>query len=143
MNCNGCGVLLDPLEEQVNAAMDQVLDSSLADAHHHGGVCPLCGHSKKVPYWNRKTLLFGLLVICLLTLTAIIVTLRRGRETERATAVKVVIARMQSNADVARLLGTPIRWTPGVNGGVSPDEAGWDEVQPQVAGRGAHGVVEG
>jgi hypothetical protein len=32
------------------------------------------------------------------------VTLRRGRETESATAVKVVSAKMQSNADVARLL---------------------------------------
>ncbi len=99
MNCNGCGVVLDPTEEQVNAAVDQVLDSSLADAHHHGGVCPLCGHSKKVPYWNRKTLLFGLLVICLMTLTWITVSLRRRQETERATAVKMVLARYP-NGDV-------------------------------------------
>jgi hypothetical protein len=29
MNCSGCGFVLDPTEEQVNAAVDQVLDSSL------------------------------------------------------------------------------------------------------------------
>ncbi len=136
MNCNGCGVVLDPTEEQVNAAVDQVLDSSLADAHHHGGVCPLCGHSKKVPYWNRKTILFGLLVICLMTLTWIMVSLRRRQETERATAVKMVLARMQSNADVARLMGTPMRAKPEVSGDVSHDETGWKEAHLTLLVRG-------
>jgi uncharacterized membrane protein YvbJ len=37
MNCNGCGVELDPSEEQVNTAVDQVLETSLRDAQKKGG----------------------------------------------------------------------------------------------------------
>jgi YD repeat-containing protein len=89
-----------------------------------------------VPYWNRKTLLFSLLVICLLILTAIIVTLRRDRETERAAAVKVVLSRLESNGDVARLLGIPIRVESGVTGDVSHDETGWKEAHLTLLVRG-------
>src|SRR5947208_1949999 len=46
MNCRGCGTQLDPTLEQVNAAVEQVLEASLKDAEKKGGVCPLCGHSK-------------------------------------------------------------------------------------------------
>jgi hypothetical protein len=66
VNCSGCGSALDPSVEQVNSAVDEVLQSSLKDAHETGGVCPLCGHSKDVPYTRRPPVLFLLLIVCLL-----------------------------------------------------------------------------
>jgi hypothetical protein len=66
MNSSGCRVELDPSEEQVNTVVDDILETSLKDAQKKGGVCPLCGHSKDVPYLHRKTVLFGLLLACLL-----------------------------------------------------------------------------
>jgi hypothetical protein len=60
MNCRGCGVQIDPSAEQVNTAVDQILETSLKDAEKKGGVCPLCGHSKDVPYSQRKSVLFML-----------------------------------------------------------------------------------
>jgi YD repeat-containing protein len=71
-----------------------------------------------------------------MTLTWIMVSLRRRQETERATAVKMVLAKMQSNADVARLLGTPVRVEPGVSGDVSHDETGWKEAHLTLLVRG-------
>lgn len=59
MNCNGCGVELDPSQGQVNAAVDQILETSLKDAEKKGGVCPLCGHCKDVPYSQRRSVLVG------------------------------------------------------------------------------------
>ena len=53
MNCQGCGTQLDPTLEQVNTAVDQVLEASLKDAEKKGGVCPLCGHSKEHPISDR------------------------------------------------------------------------------------------
>jgi hypothetical protein len=41
MNCRGCGVELDPSQEQVNTAVDQILETSVKDAEKKGGVCPL------------------------------------------------------------------------------------------------------
>jgi uncharacterized protein RhaS with RHS repeats len=43
MNCRGCGVELDPSEEQVHTAVDRILETSLRDAKKKGGVCPPCG----------------------------------------------------------------------------------------------------
>ena len=70
MNCQGCGVELDPSEEQVNTAVDQILETSLKHAEQTGGVCPLCGHSKDVPYLQKRSTLFTLLMACLFLLGA-------------------------------------------------------------------------
>ena len=86
INCRGCGVELDPSEDQVNTAVDQVLETSLRDAEKKGGVCPLCGHSKEVPYSNRKTVLFGLLLTCLLVGLVGLMSIQRSRRTQRAAA---------------------------------------------------------
>jgi hypothetical protein len=37
MNCHGCGVELDPAQEQVNTTIDQILETSLKDAEKKGG----------------------------------------------------------------------------------------------------------
>ena len=107
MNCNGCGVELDPSEEQVNASVDQILQTSLKDAEKKAGVCPLCGHSKEVPYSHRKTVLFGLLLACLLVSIAGGIFVCRSRQTQRNAAANEVVVRMSTNADIAKLLGTP------------------------------------
>jgi len=39
MNCRGCGVEVDPSQEQVNRTVDQILETSLQDAQKKGGVC--------------------------------------------------------------------------------------------------------
>jgi hypothetical protein len=104
MNCSGCGVEIDPSEEQVNTAVDQVLQASLQDAHKKGGVCPLCGHSKDIPVSHRKTVLFALLLVCLLLTIGLGWLFLRSRATARATAAKDAVTRMSSNPDVIRLL---------------------------------------
>jgi hypothetical protein len=86
MKCGGCGAVLEATDEQVNVAVDQVLDTSLADAHHNGLVCPLCGYSKAVSHWNRNIVLFGLLVIC--ALTGIVATIHRQQRMARAAAIE-------------------------------------------------------
>jgi type II secretory pathway pseudopilin PulG len=124
-NCRGCGVELEPSEEQVNAAVDQVLESSVQDALDTGGVCPLCGHSKDVPYSRRKPVLFGLLLASLLAAIVVAITIQRSRQTERAAAAKDAVSRMNLNQDVARLLGTPITAQAGIQGEIKQDETSW------------------
>src|SRR5271170_3681372 len=116
MNCNGCGVELDPSEEQVNASVDQILQTSLKDAEKKGGVCPLCGHSKEVPYSHRKTVLFALLLACLLVSIAAGIVVYKSRQTQRTAAANDAVARMTNNADVVKLLGMPITISSGLQG---------------------------
>src|SRR5271170_4801779 len=96
MNCNGCGVELDPSEEQVNASVDQILQTSLKDAEKKAGVCPLCGHSKEVPYSHRKTVLFGLFLACLLVSIAGGIFVYRSRQTQRNAAANEAVVRMST-----------------------------------------------
>lgn len=117
MNCRGCGVEVEPSEQQVNAAVDQILETSLKHAQKTGGVCPLCGHSKEIPYPHRRSVLFALLITCLVLLLAGMLILRQWRQTERASAVNAAMARVNSNADVVKILGTPIRAESGIAGG--------------------------
>src|SRR5579863_9705705 len=107
MNCNGCGVELDPSEEQINASVDQILETSVKDAVKKGGVCPLCGHSKEVPYSHRKTVLFSLLAACLLVSVGVGISVQRSRQTQRAVVARDAVVRMGANVDVVRLIGTP------------------------------------
>src|SRR3979411_1931199 len=97
MNCNECGFGRDPSEEQVNTTVDQILETSLKDAQKKGGVCPLCGHSKDVPYSHRKTVLFGLLLACLITGIVVAIGVQQRRHTERAAAARDAVARMSNN----------------------------------------------
>jgi YD repeat-containing protein len=139
MNCNGCGVELDPSEEQVNASVDQILQTSLKDAEKKAGVCPLCGHSKEVPYSHRKTVLFGLLLACLLVSIAGGIFVYRSRQTQRNAAANEVVVRMSTNADIAKLLGTPITIAPGLQGEVKQDETGWKEAHLTIPVHGPLG----
>ena len=139
MNCRGCGVELDPSEEQVNTAVDQILETSLKDAQKKGGVCPLCGHSKEVPYSHRKTVLFGLLLACLILGIVVAINIQRSRQTQRAVAAEDAVTRMMTNGDVVRLLGSPITIEPGLQGEFKQDETGWKEVRLTIPVRGHNG----
>jgi len=141
MNCRGCGVELEPSEEQVNAAVDQVLEASLKDAREGGGVCPLCGHSKHVPYSHRKTVLFGLLLACLLVGLVVAITVQRSRQTERAAAAQDAVSRMATNPEILRLLGNPVAIQPGLQGDVKQDETGWKEVHLTIPVRGPNAIA--
>jgi len=127
MNCSGCGVHLEPNEEQVNQAVDQILRTSLRHAEKQGGVCPLCGHSKELPYSHRRSVQFILLAAGILVATAMALGFQQWRQTERKAVAREVIARLSANDDVARLLGRPITLAPGLQGSVQQDETGWKE----------------
>jgi len=121
VNCQGCGTELDPSAEQINTAVEDILESSLKDSQKKGGVCPLCGS-------HRKTALFGLLAACLLVSIVLTITFIRSRQTLRAEAARDAVARMVASQDVIRLLGQPITMRPGVKGEIKQDETGWQEV---------------
>jgi YD repeat-containing protein len=142
MNCQGCGIDLDPTQESVDSAVDQILDTSLQDAEQSGGVCPLCGHSKQIPYPHRKPVLFTLLVACAVILTAAVLMVRQARHTARSAVVKDVISRLNANAEVAGMLGTPITAKPGVSGEIKNDETGWKEVRLELPVRGPKGEAK-
>jgi YD repeat-containing protein len=139
VNCRGCGVELDPSEEQVNSAVDEVLETSLRDAEKKGGVCPLCGHSKLVPYSNRKTVLFGLLLTCLLVGVAGLISIQQSQRTQRAAVAIDAVARMSGNADIVALLGRPISLGHGLQGEIKQDETGWKEAHLTIPVRGPDG----
>ena len=139
MNCEGCGVEIDPTEEQVNATVDQVLETSLADAERRGGVCPLCGHSKHVPYSQRKAVLFSLLVAGIVIGGIVAVSLYRYRQTQRGSAAEDAISRLQTSPEAVKLLGQPITLAKGVLGEVKQDETGWKEVDLTIPVRGPNG----
>jgi YD repeat-containing protein len=139
MNCNGCGVELDPSEAQVNASVDQILETSLQDAHRKGGVCPLCGHSKQVPYSHRKTVLFGLLLAALIIAAATAFVVYQSRQTERTAVASDAVARMTRNPDVVKFLGKPITIAPGLQGEVKQDETAWTEAHLTIPVHGPDG----
>jgi YD repeat-containing protein len=139
MNCGGCGVELDPSEEHVNASVDQILETSLKDAQKKGGVCPLCGHSKEVPYSHRKTVQFGLLLAGLLVSIVAGVVGYKSRQTQRTAVANDAVARMTNNADVVKLLGKPITIKPGLQGEIKQDETGWKEAHLTIPVHGPNG----
>jgi hypothetical protein len=139
MNCGGCGVELDPSQEQVNASVDQILETSLKDAQKKGGVCPLCGHSKEVSYSHRKTVLFGLLLACLLVSIAVGIVVYKSRQTQRTAVANDAVARMSNNADVVKFLGKPITIAPGLQGEIRQDETGWKEAHLTIPVHGPNG----
>jgi YD repeat-containing protein len=139
MNCRGCGVELDPSDQQVNAAVDQVLESSLQDAERRGGVCPLCGHDKRVRYSQSKSVLFALLVAWLLAVIVLTAILIQTRRTKRAEAANDALARMSANSEIIQRLGQPISISPGVLGDIEEDETGWNEAHLSIPIRGPNG----
>jgi YD repeat-containing protein len=139
-SCAECGVEIDPSQTEVNAAVDQILETSLKDAEKKAGVCPLCGHSKEIPYSHRKSVQFGILV-SVLTITAIIAgTLYESRQTVRADAVNEAVRRLNLSSDLLQLIGEPITVSGKVEGAVTEDETGWREANLRIPVRGSSGT---
>lgn len=128
-NCRGCGTALDPSEEQINQAVDEVLESSLQDAVKKGGVCPLCGHSKELPPSQRRSVQFLLLIVLLTVAGGVAIAYYSHRYTERYEATQEAVRRLQSNPDVVRLMGSPLSVQGNVVGEVRQDETGWREAK--------------
>lgn len=138
MNCQGCGVELDPTEEQVNASVEQVLEASLADAKQTRGVCPLCGHGQEIPWWRSKAANLSFAAAVMLALGGLAVAFYAYRGTQRAVAANEAVARMNTNAALTNLLGVPIK-SESVSGGVRQDETGWKEAKLSLQIRGPKG----
>lgn len=128
-SCRGCGEVLDPSEEQVNQAVDDVLQSSLADAHATGGVCPLCGHQKDVPVRGQLPVWFLGLLVVLMGTTAVTIHWEKVRAAREQSAVTDVLARLNDSAEVKRVLGRPVTAKPMADGGVQKDETGWQDAR--------------
>jgi YD repeat-containing protein len=139
MNCRACGTELDPGQQQVNSAVDQILETSLRDAQQTGGVCPLCGHYKSDPHRRRKRILFGAFKALLLVATAVEIYFYISRTTERATAANQALAKMNANSVVMQFLGSPIKIKSGVSGEVRQDETGWKEARLTIPVHGPNG----
>ena len=142
MNCNGCGVELDPSEHEVNQAVDQVLTTSIEHAKATGGVCPLCGHSKAVPYSQKRSVLFALLIASLLIFAVVSAVVWQRLHTDRGSAVAAAIARLNNNADATRMLGTPITADRPIEGTVNRDETGWQEARLVFPAHGPNGTAQ-
>ena len=103
-NCRGCGSVLDPTDQEVNQAVDEVLVASLKDAEKHGEICPLCGHSKTQPISHRKSVQFGLLLLALVVASGLTFVYYRHRDTERQAAAHEALKQIESNSQITQLL---------------------------------------
>lgn len=138
MNCRGCGVVLEPSEEQVNTAVDQILHTSLEHARDTGGVCPLCGHSKAIPNTAKKSVLFAMLLACLAALCVVILILQHLRQTDRAAVTAAAISQINANPTVSRIVGVPVSASQ-IEGDVRQDETGWKEARLTFSINGPRG----
>jgi len=139
-SCAGCGVEIDPSHAEVNAAVDQILETSLRDAEKKAGVCPLCGHSKEIPYSHRKSVQFGILVSVLAIAAIIAGTLYQSRRTVRADAVNEAVRRLNLSDDLVQLIGKPIIIAGKIEGAVTQDETGWREANLSIPVRGSSAI---
>ena len=143
MNCTGCGVDVEPSLEQVNDAVDQILQTSLKDAEKKAGVCPLCGHSMEKPYSHRRSVQFALLSAILIICTGIALAVYRSHQTARSAAVAEAVHRLNLNADLSKILGKPITAASPIGGELRTDETGWTEARLTIPVRGpsAEGIA--
>lgn len=126
-NCRGCGSVLDPTDQEVNQAVDEVLVASLKDTNKHGEICPLCGHSKAQPISHR--IQFGLLLLALVVASGLTFVYYRHRDTERQAVAHEALEQIASNPQIAELIGTPLSVQGRITGDVRQDETRWQEVK--------------
>src|SRR6266446_4742086 len=111
VNCRGCGSAVDddPSLAAVNQAVDQVLQASVEDARQRGGVCPLCGHSHYVPFYNRDTFRTALLLGIWVLLGSILAITWYTRSPIRTSLAQEMLRRVRKDTRVQMALGTPIK----------------------------------
>ena len=142
-SCRGCGSVLDPTQEQIRQAVDEVLEETRPDIKPFPGVCPLCGRSSAVPVSQRKSIQFALLSALLVLTSILAIAYYVRRDTERKQIAQQALQQAQSNPDIVRLLGTPITVRGDIGGQVKEDETGWQEARLTVPilGPRAEGVL--
>jgi YD repeat-containing protein len=140
MNCQGCGEEIGEraaLSQAVNQAVDEVLEASIQDAVRTGGVCPLCGHSKYVPVWQRRSVRVALLAICVLLLALILGVTLYYQSPLRSSLAHEAVQRAKANAQVKGALGEPIREGRLAGGTIHSDETGWSEAKLSIPLQGS------
>lgn len=126
-SCPGCGSTLDPTQQEVNQAVDEVLVASLKDAKKHGEICPLCGHSQAQPVSHRKSVQFALLLATFVIACAIAIAYFVHSDTERNAAAEQAFLQIESNPQLKQMLGSPVAMHGRITGQVKEDETGWHE----------------
>lgn len=140
MNCRGCGTELDddPDLTAVNQTVDEILRLSLEDARQRGGVCPLCGHSHYVKFYNREGFRTSLLLGIWILLGSILAVTWYTRSPIRSSLAQAMLARARKDSRVQTALGEPIRVGLLASGGITTDETGWSEAKLSVPLKGPH-----
>jgi YD repeat-containing protein len=139
VNCRGCGTEVDdhPSPAAVNQAVDEVLQASIEDAKERGGVCPLCGHSHYVPFYNRETFRTALIIgVCVLCVFLSAMSWYTGLPV-RSSLAQEMLARVRQDSAVKSALGTPIRAGLLASGGIKIDETGWSEAKLMIPLKGS------
>ena len=150
MSCTGCGSTVDEevspgfAQEQIDAAVDQVLTASLADSRRHGGVCPLCGHAELPTLWMRlfrgsRTFLRATLFACGVALIFGVCIALWWEGSERSSATAAALYQLRTNTLAVGLIGLPMKLEPWVGGGVTRDETGWKEAHLKLLVSGPRG----
>jgi YD repeat-containing protein len=138
MNCQACGEELNPTQKHVNLSVGQIPETSLKDAKQAGGVCLSCGQIKqKANYATYKLVLFGLVLLCIVSVSA----LRSQRQTERALVANEVVVRISENDELVRMIGKPIAIGPAIEGQVKHDETGWLVARLTIPLQGPNGAA--
>ena len=145
MNCRGCGTAVDhePTTDMVNQAVDEVLEASLRDAQEHGGVCPLCGHSKALRFYQRDSFRTSLLLGVWLLLGLILGLTYYYRSPIRSSLAQDAVRRARQDERVKAALGEPVTIGLLVKGGITQDETGWSEAKLDIplTGPKARGIL--
>jgi YD repeat-containing protein len=139
LNCRGCGTELEPSPSEVDQAVDAVLQASVEDAVKTGGVCPLCGHCKQVPYTHRPPAVFLLLAFCAVALAATLVFQFVTSRTDRLGAANEALRRANQSRAATSILGAPLVRSGNITGDVKHDETGWTEADLTIDIRGPRG----
>lgn len=139
MKCRECGSELDNSKEQLKTAVDPVLKTSSKDAKQVRDICPLCGHSKRIRFWHRKTVLFLVIAAWTIFLLSLSIHLQRSEQRKVAAVAEDAVARIGKNAEITRLLGRPVTMEPGVKQEIEQGKTGWTQLRLKIFIRGPYG----
>ena len=141
MDCRGCGthVTGPPPLASINQAVDEILRSSIDDAVKRGGVCPLCGHAKATPFWNRKDVYIAIPIACLTLFLVALAIVNHYHAAADSPVADIALAKVRGNPEMVELLGTPIEAGYFTIGKVQQDETGWTETKLTIPIHGPKG----
>ncbi len=92
-------------------------------------------NSEKVPFFQKKSVKFGLLLLFL----HLAITTYYMRQTARSTLVSEAVRRLNENSDAVQILDSPITASNNISGEVKEDETGWREARLVIPVHGPKG----